>query len=160
MTSDASTVEQYIAELPEDRRAAIEAVRAEILRNLPPGYEEQMLYGMISYVVPHSILPEGYHCNPKDPLTYAALANQKNHMAVYLMCQYGNEAEMKWVSEAYAATGKKLDMGKSCVRFKKLENLALDVIGQAIARVPVERYVSQYRAILSSRQRQGTGSAR
>src|SRR2546423_350182 len=153
MTSKAATVEEYLAELPEDRRAAISAVREVILANLPEGYVETMQYGMIGYVVPHSLYPAGYHCDPKQPLTYAMLGNQKNHMALYLMGAYGDEKTREWFEKAYSESGKKLDMGKACVRFKKVENLPLDVIGQAIARVPCDRYVESVEAMLKSRER-------
>ena len=148
MTSAAATVKEYLAGLPEDRRAAISGVRDSILKNLPAGYEETMQYGMISYVVPHSIFPAGYHCDPKQALTYAMLGSQKNHMAVYMCAVYGDPGTEKWFRDAYAATGKKLDMGKSCVRFKKLEDLPLEVIGQTIARVPLDRYVASYEQTL------------
>jgi hypothetical protein len=143
MTSAAKTVDEYLASLPEDRRSAIGAVRNVILSNLPEGYAECIQYGMIAYVVPHSLYPAGYHCDPSKPLQYAALASQKNHMALYLMTVYGDPATEQWLRKAYAAAGKKLDMGKSCVRFKKLENLPLEVIGQVIARVPVRAYIDR-----------------
>src|SRR5262245_28507592 len=120
MTSQARTVSEYLASLPEDRRAVISAVRSVMLKSLPKGYEEGTLYGMIGYYVPHSILPAGYHCDPEQPLMYASLGSQKNHMAVYLMCVYGDKGTRRWFEEAYRASGKKLDMGKACVRFKKL----------------------------------------
>lgn len=142
--SKATTVEQYLAELPPDRREAISAVRKVILENLPKGYEETMSYGMIGYVVPHTIFPQGYHCDPSQPLGYAGLASQKNHMAIYLMCVYGHKETNEWFVKAFKASGKKLDMGKSCIRFKKLEDLPLDVIGKAIARVPVKKFVESY----------------
>jgi uncharacterized protein YdhG (YjbR/CyaY superfamily) len=142
--SKASTVDQYVADLPPDRREAINAVRKVILKNLPEGLEEVMQYGMIGYVVPHTLFPAGYHCDPSQPLTYAALASQKNHMAIYLTTVYGHKETREWFVKAYKASGKKLDMGKSCVRFKKLEDLPLEVIGQAIARVPVEKYIQAY----------------
>jgi hypothetical protein len=142
--SKAKTVEGYLAELPSDRREAISAVRKVILKNLPKGLEEIMQYGMIAYVVPHKLFPAGYHCDPSQPLCYAGLASQKNHMAVYLTTVYGHKETQDWFVKAYKATGKKLDMGKSCVRFKKLENLPLDVIGQAIARVSVQKYIEAY----------------
>jgi hypothetical protein len=142
--SKAKTVAQYLAELPADRREAIDAVRKVILNNLPAGFEEAIQYGMIGYVVPHTLFPAGYHCDPSQPLCFAALASQKNYMAVYLMTVYGNKKTEEWFKKAYKATGKKLDMGKSCVRFKKLDDLPLDVIGQAIARVPVKSYIKAY----------------
>src|SRR4051794_35689361 len=118
MTSHAKTVAEYLASLPLDRRTALSAVREVILANLPKGYEECMQYGMIGYVVPHSIYPAGYHCNPSQPLGYASLGSQKNHMAIYLCNVYGHNETEDWFRQAYAATGKKLDMGKACVRFK------------------------------------------
>ncbi len=148
MQSSAKTADEYLAELPEDRRAAIQAVRETILKNLPEGYAESMAYGMITYVVPHSIYPAGYHCDPKQALPFVSLASQKNHMAVYLMCLYLEEGGEEWFRAEYAKTGKKLDMGKSCLRFKKLENLALDLVGQVIARAPVDKYVAHYESRL------------
>lgn len=149
MQSKAATVKDYLAELPADRRVAIEAVRAVILANLDKsGYEEAMSYGMLGYVVPHRIFPAGYHCDPKQPLPFAGLASQKNYMSVYLMCLYGNPEHEKWFRAAWAKTGKKLDMGKSCIRFKKVEDLALDVIGESIRRVPAKAYLAHYEAAL------------
>jgi hypothetical protein len=151
--SKAKTVAEYLAELPPDRREAVNAVRKVILENLPEGFEETMQYGMISYVVPFKLYPDGYHCDPSQPLCFAALASQKNYMAIYLMTVYGHKETENWFVKAYKATGKKLDMGKSCVRFKKLEDLPLGVIGQAIARVSVEQYLKAY---LDSRQNRQT----
>ena len=127
------------------------AVREVIVSNLPKGYEECIQYGMISYVVPHSLYPAGYHCDPKQPLTMACLGSQKNHMALHLMCAYGLRETLEWFQKAYRASGKKLDMGKACVRFRKLDDLPLDVIGQMIARVPVEAYVQRVEALLQQR---------
>lgn len=151
MTSEAKTVNEYFAGLPSERQAALGKVREVILANLPAGYEERMQYGMISYVVPHSIYPAGYHCDPRQPLTMASLGSQKNHMALYLMCAYGNKETKEWFEKAYRASGKKLDMGAACVRFRKLEDLPLDVIGQMIARVPVEKYVKAVETALGER---------
>lgn len=142
MQSKATTVAQYLAELPEERRQAIEAVRKVILKNLDKDYREEMSYGMIGYVVPHSVYPPGYHCDPKLPLPFAALASQKNHMSVYLMTVYSGEEQR--FREAWARTGKKLDMGKCCIRFKRLEDVALDVIGDAIRRVPAKKWIELY----------------
>jgi hypothetical protein len=142
--SKAKTIVQYLADLPPDRRDAINTVRRVILKNLPDGFEEVMQYGMISYVVPFKLFPAGYHCDPSQPLCFAGLASQKNYMAIYLMTIYGHKETEEWFVKAYKASGKKLDMGKSCVRFKKLDDLPLDVIGQAIARVPVDRYIRAY----------------
>ena len=146
MQSKASTVEQYLSELPEDRRAALGEVRKVILANLDNDYEEGMQYGMIGYYVPHRVYPAGYHCDPRQPLTFAGLASQKNHMALYLMCLYGDSPTAEWFKKAWAKTGKKVDMGKSCLRFKKIEDLALDVIGEAIQRVPAKKYIEHYEA--------------
>jgi hypothetical protein len=148
MTSDAATVEEYLAGLPEERRTAMNGVREVILAHLPEGYQEKMMYGMIGYVVPHELFPAGYHCDPKQPLSLAMLGSQKNYMSLYLMSVYGHEPTREWFQDAYHATGKKLDMGKSCVRFKKLEDLPLEVIGQAIARVPARTYIEHYEQAL------------
>jgi hypothetical protein len=147
MQSKAQTVEQYLAELPEERREIVAAVRAAILRNLDKSYAEVMQYGMIGYCVPHSVYPAGYHCDPKQPLPFAGLASQKNHVAVYLMSLYGSPEEEAWFRDAWAnevekGRAKKLDMGKSCIRFKKLEDVPLNVIGQAIKRMPAKKYIA------------------
>jgi len=149
--SNATTVEEYLQGLPADRRAAISAVRQVILANLPKGYVECIGYGMIGYVVPHRLYPAGYHCDPKLPLPFANLASQKNHMAVYLMAVYGDPATEQWFRRAWQAdTGKKPDMGKCCVRFKKLEDVPLAVIGQVIARVPVKEYITRYEKLIAA----------
>lgn len=159
MQSKATTVAQYLAELPEDRRAAIEAVRNVILKNLDTDFEEGMQYGMIGYYVPHRIFPAGYHCDPKQPLPFACLASQKNYMSLYAMSLYGSGTEAKWFHSEWAKTGKKLDMGKSCIRFKKLDDLALDVIGEAIRRVSAKKYIDVYlTAIKDSRKKPGAKS--
>jgi len=148
-SSKAKTVKEYLVDLPPDRRAAIEAVRRTILKSLDAQYEEGMLYGMIGYFVPHSVYPAGYHCDPTKPVMYAAVASQKNHMAIYLMCLCGSPEHEAWFRKEWAKTGKKLDMGKSCVRFKKIEDLALEVIGKAVARVPAKKYIAHYEAVLN-----------
>src|SRR5689334_19554696 len=107
MKSQAQTVEHYLQGLPEDRRAAILAVREVILANLPEGYEESMIYGMIGYVVPHSLYPQGYHCDPSKPLTYACLGSQKNYLSLYLMTVYGDPATEQWFRNAWKTSGKK-----------------------------------------------------
>ena len=151
MKSKATTVEQYLAELPSDRRDALQAVRQVILKHLPKGYAEGMQYGMIGYFVPHSVYPPGYHCDPQQPLPLASLASQKNHMAIYLMCIYSDDQQAAWFREAWKKTGKKLDMGKSCIRFKKIEDVPLKVIGQAIKRVPVKRFIEHYESVTQGR---------
>lgn len=149
MQSKATTVAKYIAELPVDRRKAIKAVRDIIVKNLPKGYKECVENGAIGYVVPHSVYPPGYHCNPKQPLPFAGLASQKNYMAIYLMCIYNNPDHEDWFRKAWIASGKKLDMGKSCVRFKKLEDVPLKVVGDAIKRVPVKKFIEYYESAIN-----------
>ena len=153
MQSKAKTVVQYLSELPKDRREALQAVRAVVLKNLPKGYAEGMGSGAIGYFVPHSVYPPGYHCDPKQPLPFAGLASQKNHMAIYLMCLYSDPKHEAWFREAWAKTGKTLDMGKSCVRFKKLDDVALNVIGQAIRRVPVKNFIESYESAIPATRR-------
>ena len=148
MTSPATSVTDYLAALPADRQAALKAVRAVIRKSLPKGLAEQMQYGMIGYVVPHKLYPAGYHCKPEEPLPFAGLASQKNYMSLYLMAVYFSPTLLDWLKEQFPLKGKKLDMGKSCLRFKKLEDLPLDVIGEVIARVPVADYIRQYESNL------------
>jgi hypothetical protein len=155
MKSNAKSVGAYLKALPPDRRAAISAVREVILANLPKGYEECVYYGMIGYVVPHSLYPAGYHCDPKLPLGLACLGSQKNYMAIHLMNVYGDPATSAWFRKAWQASGKKLDMGKACVRFKKLEDVPLDVIGQVIARTPVKKYIAAVEKSLAARGKKG-----
>jgi len=147
MPAKPTTVKAYLDSLPEDRRKAIRAVRTAVNRALPKGYKEGVQYGMIGWFVPHSLYPDGYHCNPDQPLPFAGLASQKQYMSLYLMCIYGDAKHRAWFEKAWKKTGKKLDMGKSCIRFKKLEDLPLDLIGEAVARVPVDDFVAQYEAV-------------
>src|SRR6478752_5341326 len=128
------TVSDYLAKLPDDRRTAIAKVRDVINANLPAGYEERLQWGMISWCVPESVLPAKDVYN-KQPLCFAGLASQKNHMAVYLMCVYGDASLRTWFEKAYKQSGKKLDMGQSCVRFKALDALPLELIGEAVGKV-------------------------
>lgn len=138
VSSRADTVEEYLDELPGDRRSAIEAVRETILANLPDGYVEAMNWGMIAYEVPLETFPDTYN---NKPLMYAALASQKNHMALYLSAVYGQDEARQWFIDRYRDSGKKLDMGKSCVRFKTLDQLPLDLVADAIGRTPVEDFI-------------------
>jgi uncharacterized protein DUF1801 len=141
MQSDARSVEAYLAELPEDRREVVEAVRGVILANLPAGFEEGMQYGMIGYYIPLERHPVTYNGRP---LGVAALASQKRHLSLYLMGVYDDDGEGTWLRERWAETGKKLDVGKSCVRFRRLDDLALDVVGEAIARTSVDDVIAAY----------------
>ena len=140
MQSDATTVAQYLAELPADRRTAIEAVRQTILANLPVGYEEAINWGMITYQVPLDRYPDTYN---GQPLAYAALASQKNHMAIYLTGVYGDDVARQEFEAAYRATGKRYDVGKSCVRFRKLDDLPLALIGESIALLGVDEFIAR-----------------
>lgn len=144
MQSKATTVEQYLAELPNERREAIEAIRKVILKNLPKGYEEGMQWGMPSYFVPLSAYPAGYNCQPDQPLPFVGLASQKNHMAFYGFCIYMDEELKNRFVADWKKTVKKLDMGKSCVCFKKIEDVPLKVIGDAVKCVPMKKYIKQY----------------
>lgn len=144
MKIEANTVDEYLNLLPLDRREAIMAIRQLILRHLPEGYEETMQYGMIGYVVPLKLYPQGYLDNKNQPLPYISLGSQKNYMAIYMMCLYGNPSLASWFKDAYKTTGKKLNMGKSCVRFKKLEDLPLDILGRAIASTSVDDFIVMY----------------
>ena len=151
MRSNASTVDEYLSELPADRRAAIATVRQTILENLPEGYEESMNWGMIAYEVPLGAYPDTYN---GQPLMYAALASQKNHMAVYLSGIYMSDDARSEFEAAYRATGKRLDVGKSCVRFKKLDDLPLELIGKCIASEDMQSFVARCeQATLGRRKR-------
>ncbi|MGQ0614146.1 MAG: DUF1801 domain-containing protein [Planctomycetaceae bacterium] len=146
-----ATVKDYLASLSEDRRAAISKVRAAVNKGLPKGYKEGVQYGMIGWFVPHELHPAGYHCDPKQPLPFAGLGSQKSHMSLHLMCVYGDEKLRKWFEQEWKKSGKKLDMGKACVRFKKAEDVPLDVISETVARVPVAGYLAHYQAALAER---------
>jgi uncharacterized protein YdhG (YjbR/CyaY superfamily) len=142
----ASTVAEYLAVLPADRRAAISAVRQAINENLPDGYEEGMQFGMIGWYVPLSLYPAGYGGNPKVPLPLVGLASQKSGMVLHCIGLYMNPTLSTWFTSEYKKSGKKLDMGKGCVRFKSLDDLALDVVGRTVARVSVEEHMANYQA--------------
>jgi uncharacterized protein YdhG (YjbR/CyaY superfamily) len=145
MQSKATTPEQYLSELPEDRKEAMLRLRNAIKENLPQGFEEVISYGMLGYVVPHSIYPSGYHCNSKLPLPFINLASQKNFIALYHMGIYANKNLESWfVSEYPKHVKTKLDMGKSCIRFKKMEDIPFDFIGELVAKVSVEDWILNY----------------
>lgn len=154
MQSRAATVEQYLAELPPDRREIISTVREVIRKNIAPGFEEGMQYGMIGWYVPHATYPAGYHCDPKQPLPFACLASQKNYCSLYAMSLYADGPQYEQFMSAWKKTGKKLDMGKSCIRFKTADDLALDVIAQALKPMTVAKWVAIYESSLKdARQR-------
>lgn len=145
MQSKATTVDMYIAELPEDRQKAVAKLRSVIKKNLPKGFKEGMGYGMMGWSVPHSIYPAGYHCTPTDPLPFMGLASQKNFIAVYHMGVYANPKLLKWFTDAHAkASPKKLDMGKSCIRYKKPEDIPFDLIGELAAKISVQEWIDMY----------------
>ena len=150
MQSEAKTVEEYINALPEERQQAIRKVRKLILENLPEGYEEVMNWGMITYQVPLSVYPDTYN---KKPLMFAALASQKNHMAVYLSTIYINEDKRVQFEESYRETGKRYDVGKSCVRFRKLDDLPLPLIGKEIASFSVNDFIEIAKNSVSTRKK-------
>lgn len=145
MQSKALTPADYIAELPEDRKKVMEQLRKTILDNLPEGFQEGMGYGMLGYAVPHSIYPKGYHCNPKDPLPFMGLASQKNFIAFYHMGVYADKNLYDWFVAEYAKRCKyKLDMGKSCVRFKKMEDIPYDLIAELTQKISVQDWIALY----------------
>ena len=143
----ASSVTEYLAALPAERRSALNEVRREINRALPAGYREGIQFGMISWFVPLSTYPAGYGGNPKQPLPLISLASQKSYMALHMICFYGQPALLEWFKAQYGKSGKKLDMGKGCLRFKTLPDLALNVVASTVARLPVSKYVAGYQAM-------------
>lgn len=148
MQSKATTVDAYLEEVPEDRRAAMKKIRATIKKHLPKGFAEGMQYGMMGYFVPHKLYPAGYHCNPKEPLPYASVASQKNYISIYLMSAYIDSAVEKYIKAEFAARGLKLDMGKCCIRFKKPEEIPHDIIGKAVAMTSVADHIQNFEDIL------------
>jgi Domain of unknown function (DU1801) len=155
-----TTPAAYVKTLPPERQEAIQAVRKVVLDNLPEGYEEIVLGGMLMYSVPLSRLPDTYNGHP---LAYVALASQKNYMSLYLMSVYGHKPTEQWFRDQFKARGKKLDMGKSCVRFKQVDDLPLDVIGEVVARIPMEKWISAYqqaRTPAASRSKQSARGTR
>ncbi len=142
------TVSEYLANLPEDRREAFNKIRQVVLSSLPEGFEECKNYGMIGYVVPHSIYPSGYHCDPKLPLPFMNIASQKNFIAFYHMGIYGNPELMNWFVNEFPNYSKaKLDMGKSCVRFKKMNEIPFELIGELVKKMTVADWVNQYESL-------------
>ena len=151
MQSKVTTVEQYMAELPADRQKAMTELRKVIKKNLPKGFKEGMGYGMMGWSVPHSIYPAGYHCNPKDPLPFMGLASQKNSINFYHMGIYANPKLLKWFQDAHAkASPKKLDMGKSCIRYKKPEDIPYELIGELVAKITVDEWIDEYEKVIKN----------
>ena len=145
MQSKSNTVAEYVKELPADRQAAIEQLRTVIKKNLPKGFKEEMNYGMIGYVIPHSLYPAGYHCKPTDPLPFMNVASQKNFIAVYHMGLYADPILMKWFMTQYPKHSTlKLDMGKSCIRFKKPDQIPFKLIGELTSKMKPAQWIALY----------------
>lgn len=145
MTSEAKNPEEYINSLPEDRKVYMEKLRNVIVKNLPKGFQEGMNYGMMGYYVPHSIYPKGYHCKPTDPLPFIGFASQKNSINFYHMGIYANKDLYDWfVAEYPKYSTRKLDMGKSCIRFKKIEEIPFDLIGELVTKISVDDWIATY----------------
>ena len=132
-----------------ERKRALQAVRKVVKANLDPKVKEGIQYGMIGYFIPHSVYPDGYHCSPEQPLPFMSIASQKNHMALYLFCVYSVPGEAERLAKEWKAAGKKLDMGKSCLRFKKLEDVPLEVIGKAVKRMTLKKFIAGYEEALA-----------
>ena len=153
MQSKATRVEEYIAEVPRERRPYFEKLRETILENIPEGFEEQISYGMIGYVVPHSLYPEGYHCNVKLPLPFTNIASQKRFIGFYHMGIYSNPALIDWFITEYPKHSKlKLDMGKSCVRFNKAEHIPYTLIGELMTKISVDDWIKHYESIVKRKK--------
>lgn len=149
MTSKATTPEQYLKELPADRKEAVTQLRNTILKNIPKGFKEVMSYGMIGYVVPHEIYPPGYHCDPKLPLAFINIASQKNYTSLYHMGVYGDPKLLKWFTDEYPKHSKaELDMGKGCFRFKNPDNIPYKLIGELVKKISVKDWIEKYEKIL------------
>jgi len=150
MQSTAKTPDEYVASLPPDRKEAISKLREVILKNLPPGFEETMGYGMLGYVVPHSIYPKGYHCDPKVPLPYMNLGSQKNFIALHAMCVYGSSKLYDWFTNEYPKHCKtKLDMGKACIRFKKMDDIPYELIGELASKFTVQQWIEKCEKVVN-----------
>lgn len=149
MQIQADTPEEYVEKLPEERKEVIQKIRTTVNKVLPKGFKETVGYGMIGWVVPHSIYPSGYHCDPKQPLPFMGVASQKNHIGFYHMGIYADKQLLNWFTENYPKHCKtKLDMGKSCIRFKKPENIPFELISQLVAKMTVEDWIKLYESNL------------
>jgi hypothetical protein len=161
MASPPTTVAALLERLPEDRRRTVEAIRAAINRRLPKGYREGVQGGMIGWSVPHGVYAPGYHCDPRQPVPFACLGVQKHHVGLYLMGIYMDDARRRWFEAAWTATGRRLDAGKACIRVRTLEDVPLDIVEEAVARMPVARFLAKYEANLpaDTRRKRGAGAA-
>ncbi len=148
MQSTAKTPDDYIASLPDDRKEAMIKLRKEVLKNLPKGFKEEMGYGMMGYSVPHSLYPNGYHCDPKQPLPFAGMASQKNFIAFYHMGIYADPKLLKWFLAEYPKhTDAKLDMGKSCIRFKKMDKIPFKLFGELMSKMTPKDWIEKYESL-------------
>jgi uncharacterized protein YdhG (YjbR/CyaY superfamily) len=153
MQYKADSIDEYISQLPEERIEPIKKLRKQILDNLPKGVEERISYGMIGYVIPHSIYPDGYHCTPELPLPFMNLASQKNFIAVYSMVIYAKKDLYDWFVSEYAKRCKyKLDMGKSCIRFKRMDDIPFELIGELTAKVSAQEWIDLYESLYKSKK--------
>ena len=149
MTYEANTPEEYVEQLPEDRKQAVQKIRAVIKKNLPKGFEEGINYKMLGFYVPHSKFPEGYHCDPKLPLPFINLASQKNSVNLYHMGIYAKKELLDWFVKEYTKYCKyKLDMGKSCIRFKKMDDIPFDLIGEIVSKMTVNEWINTYESAI------------
>lgn len=149
MTSNAETPEQYLEELPQERKEAVKRIWEILAENLPEGFKGTMSYGMLGFVVPHELYPAGYHCDPKLPLPFVNVASQKNFIALYHMGLYADPALLKWFTGEYAKYSKtKPDMGKSCIRFKKPEQIPYELIGQLAQKITVSDWIGRYEKLI------------
>jgi hypothetical protein len=154
MQLKAATPQEYLDALPEDRKAPLQQLRKEILKHLPKGFKEGMAYGMLGYCVPHSLYPDGYHCDPKQPLPFMSIASQKNFVALYHMGLYADPGLLKWFTEEYpkhATT--KLDMGKGCVRFKKMDQIPFKLVGELVSKISVDEWIGIYEKSLNKKSK-------
>jgi len=154
MKYDAKTVEEYFAQIPEERKSALTKLWETIRDNIPEGFAEKLGYGMPGFVVPHSIYPDGYHCDSKQPLPFINIASQKNFIAFYHMGIYSMPDLLKWFTENYPKHSKtKLDMGKSCIRFKKVDQIPFELIGELVSKISVKDWIASYESAIKNRKK-------
>jgi hypothetical protein len=157
-----TTVQEFLSSLPEDRQAAISTLRDTILENLPEGYEEGVHDGILSYYVPHSLCPDGYHCDPKQPIPFAGISAKRKKMSLHLFCVYVDQAAKERFVNGWKKSGHKLDMGASCVRFTKIDKVPLEVVGKTIKSIPVDHFLELYEASVpkAAKKKRGLNKAK
>ncbi len=153
MNTGSPAVDAYLNSVDGEHRRVLDAVLDVVRANIAPGFEEGVQYGMVGYYVPHSIYPNGYHAKPTEPLPFAGFGAQKRHVGLYLFCVYTDDEVMQWFTDAWRATGQRLDMGKACVRVRKLDEVPLDVVGALFARITLEAFVASYERAIPARRR-------